>query len=150
MQIHELPDSLLGPLLAFEARTLKYPEWTHECHLRVAMAVHLLQGPPGVQAMKLGIQRLNAHFGVEQTPEGGYHETLTCIWYQLVGEQVDRQGLRQDPGCPQRLQRALQILADKKLPLKHYRAETLRSWEARTGWVEPDFAGLRGGNPLHG
>lgn len=131
-----LPDDLLGPLLAFQARELTYPDWTHECHLRVALAVYLLLGEPGCHVMGTGIQRLNAHFGIEQTPTGGYHETLTRCWYRLVGEQARALELLDHP---ERLRQALDYLADKELPLRYYRRETLRSWEARSGFIPPDL-----------
>ena len=131
----ELPDALLQPLLAFQARTLSPEQWTHEAHLTVAAALFALLGPWGIQAMTGGIQRLNAVHQVPQTPERGYHETLTRLWYQLVALEVERLAL---PDHPERLGQLLEALSDRQLPLRYYRRETLKSWEARTQWVPPD------------
>ena len=132
-----LAETLLVPLLAFQARTITAEEWTHDAHLTVAAALYGLMGSHGVQAMTGGIQRLNSTHGVPQTPERGYHDTLTRLWYRLVGEQVERLSLVTHP---ERLPELLRQLSDRKLPLQYYRRETLNSWEARIGWVPPDLA----------
>lgn len=134
-----LPEPLLQPLLAFQARTLSPEQWTHEAHLTVAAALYALLGPWGTQAMTGGIQRLNAGHGVPQTPDRGYHETLTRLWYQLVGLEVERLDL---PQYPERLGQLLEALSDRQLPLRYYRRETLKTWEARTQWVPPDLQTL--------
>lgn len=126
----EIPDDLLGPLLAFEALQLTRPQWTHECHLRVALALYRLCGSTGLGLMRQGIQRLNSHLGIPQTPDGGYHETLTRFWYQEVGKSWER---------TQDQEKTLTILQDSALPLRAYRRETLFSWPARTQWIEPDL-----------
>lgn len=107
---------------AFEACTLPFSEWTHEAHLRVAR--WYLGHHPREEATRLireGIQRYNASQGVEQTETGGYHETITLAYIALIAQappDVD--------------------LGDKEILLQFYQRETLMSWAARTGWVEPD------------
>lgn len=126
----DIPDDLLEPLLAFEALELTRPQWTHECHLRVALALYRLCGRSGLCLMRQGILRLNSHLGIPQSPEGGYHETLTRFWYEEVGRTWER---LQDP------QQLLSSLKDPGLPLRAYHKATLMSWQARTEWVEPDL-----------
>ncbi len=129
----ELPLDLAETLVAFQSRTLPKEMWTHNCHLRVAAAIYLLLGEAGGHAMSVGIQRLNKAHGVATTPSGGYHETLTRLWFHLVASAVESIGL----------QKMLERLGDKKLPLRFYSRERIMSWEARVGWLEPDL------QPLH-
>jgi len=137
-----LPDSLLQPLLRFQARTLSKEEWTHECHLRVAAATYLLLGEPGMHVMSAGIQRLNEIHEVPLTPTGGYHETLTRVWFALVRQAAEVTGLCAEPERADFLEATLMHLQDKKLPLKHYSRDRIMSWEARIGWLEPDLLAL--------
>ncbi len=62
----------------FHNHTLPEPQWTHAAHLRIAWfhlvryeleEVHL--------RMRAGIVLLNAVHGLVETPQRGYHETLT-------------------------------------------------------------------------
>ncbi len=135
----ELPAGLSETLVAFQSRKLAKEDWTHDCHLRVAAAVYLLLGQPGMHVMSVGIQRLNEAHGVPLTPTGGYHETLTRLWFQLVGLAVENSRLAHEPGCPERMRHMLQKLQDKTLPLRFYSRDRIMSWEARTGWLEPDL-----------
>lgn len=137
-----LPHDLNDTLLAFQSRRLTKSDWTHRCHLRVAAAVHLLLDEQGMHVMSTGIQRLNQAHKVPLTPTGGYHETLTRLWYRLVGLTVERTGLRKQPAESERWARFYECLDDKQLPLRFYSRERLLSWEARTGWLEPDLGSI--------
>ena len=134
-----LSTDLADTLVAFQSRRLAKEDWTHRCHLRVAAGVYLLLGQPGMHVMSTGIQRLNEAHGVPLTPTGGYHETLTRLWFQLVALAVESSELRRQPACPERMGRMLARLEDKKLPLRFYSRDRLMSWEARIGWLEPDL-----------
>ncbi|MBS2035354.1 hypothetical protein JST97_10220 [bacterium] len=135
-----LPPSETERLVAFQSRTLAKPDWTHECHLRVAMAVFLLLDEAGGHAMSVGIQRLNEVHQVPLTPTGGYHETLTRVWFGLVARAVKAVGLDRDSENLSLWDQALAPLQDKQLPLRYYSRERLMSWEARIGWLLPDLA----------
>ncbi len=139
----ELAPGLADTLVAFQSRRLPKEDWTHACHLRVAAGIYLLLGEPGRQVMATGIQRLNEAHGVPLTPTGGYHETLTWLWFHLVGRAVDSTGLAQEPASAERMEKMLQSLEDKKLPLRYYTRERIMSWEARIGWLEPDLQPLK-------
>lgn len=139
----ELPVDLAETLVAFQSKKLPKESWTHRCHLRVAAAIYLLLGEPGRHAMAVGIQRLNEAHGVPLTPTGGYHETMTRLWFQLVARAVASTGLDQQPQSCERMERMLETLDDKRLPLRFYSRERILSWEARIGWLEPDL------QPLH-
>lgn len=138
-----LPGDLGETLVAFQSRQLPKELWTHACHLRVAAAIYLLLGDAGVHVMAVGIQRLNQAHDVPPTPTGGYHETLTRLWFQLVAKAVVSTGLDRQPLAPERMRRMLELLDDKELPIRFYSRERLLSREARSGWLEPDL------QPLH-
>lgn len=137
-----LPPAEMARLVAFQSGTLAKSDWTHECHLRVAIAVFLLLEESGCYAMSAGIQRLNQAHGVPLTPTGGYHETLTRVWFSLVARAVIKVGLNLDSDNLELWLRAVEPLQDKQLPLRFYSKERIMSWEARIGWLEPDLGEL--------
>ena len=125
---------------AWSERTLPFGEWTHRAHLDVALW-HALNFPPeeALERMRQGIQAYNLSQGVEQTPTGGYHETLTCLYMALVQDFVRRNG----PASPEELALKLwEQCSDRRIPLRFYSRERLMSWEARTTYLAPDLAEL--------
>jgi hypothetical protein len=121
----------------FHDRTLSHAEWTHAAHLRVAW-LHLARYEldEAHLRMRIGIVRLNTAHGLVETPERGYHETLTRVWLVLV-RAARRGSLAQDsvaflrePGL------------DRTAPLTFYSRERLFSIEARAVFVPPDLAEL--------
>lgn len=126
---------------AFESCKLPREEWTHAAHLTVALwylihhdwldAVHL---------MREGIKRYNEASGVVTTRERGYHETLTLFWLHTVRTFLDDHHTKDRALLS--LANELIASADKNLPLEYYSRDRLMSWEARTGWVEPDLKQL--------
>jgi len=112
----------------FEQCTLPQSEWHHRQHLLVAL--HYVRHEPAraEELMQAGIQRLNAAHGVPQTETGGYHDTLTIAW------------VRHLKGCLRAGLSTEEILAEdpRHVILRYYSRERIMSWEARTGWVEPD------------
>ena len=125
---------------AFTSSTLPASDWHHESHLRVAF-LHLARWglDEAHLRMRVGIVRLNAFHGLEETPERGYHETMTRTWLALVAHA--RSEGRVDGGSEAFLAAHPELL-DKKLPLQFYRRDTLMSLRARTIWVEPDLLPL--------
>src|SRR5215468_8269954 len=77
-------DDLWG---AFHDRTLTHGQWTHTAHLRIA-SLHLARYEldEAHLRMRVGIIRLNTAHGLVETPQRGYHETLTRVWLMLVRE----------------------------------------------------------------
>lgn len=123
---------------AFENHTLRYEEWTHAAHLTVA-AVYANDYDDCIDRIRQGIPSLNAHFGVPQTPEGGYHDTLTIAWMHLIRHHVRSMP---DASFAERIDSAVEKFLDKKAILDHYSRERIMSIEARYGWVEPDLSPL--------
>jgi hypothetical protein len=72
----------------------------------------------------------------EQTPQK-YNATMTRAWTQLVGHHVGADPKEDDFGG---FAATYPDLLDKRLLSRHYRAATLASPAARSGWVEPDLA----------
>jgi GNAT superfamily N-acetyltransferase len=122
---------------AFHDRSLPGAQWTHAAHLRVAwlhLARHELD--EAHLRMRVGIIRLNAAHGLVETPQRGYHETLTRVWLVLV-RAARRRALGGD---------STSVLSEPGLertaPLVFYRRDRLFSIEARTVFLPPDLAEL--------
>jgi hypothetical protein len=127
---------------AFQQRTLPAAQWTHRSHVRVA-ALHLgrWNADEAHLRMRVGIIRLNASHGLEETPDRGYHETLTRTWLALVAHaRADARYANTEA-----LLGAHPELLDKQLALRFYSREHLMSLRARTIFIEPDLAPLPGG-----
>jgi hypothetical protein len=122
---------------AFHDRTLPHAQWTHTAHLRIAQ-LHLARYPldEAHLRMRAGIIRLNAAHGLVETPQRGYHETLTRVWLHLVqgarrrAPGADTTALADDPSL------------DRAAPLRFYSRERLFSVEARARFVPPDLVEL--------
>ncbi len=87
--------------------------------------------------MRRGIRRYNAAHGVQTTPTGGYHETLTLFWLRAVRTFLEDG--RNEGRSLVSLANELVTTADSGLPLRHYTRARLFSTEARASWVEPDL-----------
>jgi len=134
-------EEVLALVRRFEDCTLPRAEWTHAAHLTVALW-HLLQydWPEATSRVRRGIRRYNAAHGIRETPEGGYHETLTLFWLCAVRSFLE--GGRNEARSLVSLANDLAAAYDKSLPLEFYTRARLFSREARTGWVEPDLKPL--------
>lgn len=125
-------------LAAFEAGTIPRAEWNHRAHLTMALWYILDHGPErGATRIREAILRYNQLQGIEQTAEGGYHETLTRFYIWLVQRFV----ITSDPARPRAelLNELCDRYGSKDYPLRYYSKERLASWEARTTWVPPDL-----------
>jgi hypothetical protein len=120
---------------AFTDRTLSDKEWNHRAHLRVAwMYLERYRSLDEAHLrMRVGIIRLNQVHGLEETPQRGYHETLTRVWLMLVLEHraIDR--------TTDSLSFIERHHLDKDTPLRLYSRERLMSLEARSVFVPPDL-----------
>lgn len=122
----------------FEARTLPRAEWTHHAHLVVALC-YLVRHEEAL-ATKLirdGIKRYNEACGVEMTKTSGYHETSTLFYIRAIGKFLSAANL--DCTLTALANSLISACGHKDLPLEYYSRERLMSWEARTGWLEPDM-----------
>lgn len=138
-----LSDAELDDLVRrFDELTLPKPEWTHAAHLAVGLWYVSRYGADDALArLRTGIARLNESHGVLNSPTGGYHETITRAYAQLLAAFAAH-----CDGVPlaQRVRRLLASpLAEKGVLLRFYSRARLDSVEARLDWVEPDLAPLR-------
>jgi hypothetical protein len=135
------PDEIRDLVAAFERCELPRAAWTHRAHLVTALWYLVHYGPDkGGERVRTGIKRFNAANGVAQTPDGGYHETITCFYLWVVSRH-----LRDAPPGTSFADLASTLVAswgNKNRPLEYYSRDRLFSWEARTGWVEPDLRAL--------
>lgn len=126
---------------AFERGAMAGTAWNHRAHLLAALWLLCRYGPDeGGDRVRVGIQRLNKANGIPQTPTGGYHETITRFYLAAIARH-----LRDAPKGASIADVATAVLAtwgDKNRPLEYYSRDRLFSWEARTGWVEPDLKAL--------
>ncbi len=122
---------------AFHNRTLSHAQWTHTAHLRIA-GLHLqrYELDEAHLRMRAGILRLNAAHCLIESPQRGYHETLTRVWLVLV-----RAARRRMQGADPTSLASLPGL-DRDAPLQFYSRERLFSLEARAMFVPPDLAEL--------
>jgi hypothetical protein len=125
----------------FNDRTLPRAEWTHVAHLTVALWYLLeFDWTEATERVRRGIKRYNAAHDIAATPTGGYHETLTLFWLNVVRAFLE--GGRNEARALVSLANELAATADRELPLRHYTRDRLFSPEARASWVEPDLKPL--------
>jgi hypothetical protein len=118
---------------AFHARTLTHAEWTHRAHLRIAW-MHIARYPldDAHILFRIALIRLNTVHEVPESPQRGYHETLTRVWLHLVA------ALRSDDATSEGFLDRHAMLLDREAPLRHYTRERLFSVHARSVFVAPD------------
>jgi hypothetical protein len=123
----------------FENCDVTEKEWTHAAHLTAAL-VYLLQHDlkTATDKMRSGIYKLNAAHGTPNTPERGYHETLTVFWMQTVSDYLKKTPLNKSD-VTRLTNDLIKTCADSGLPLKSYSRALLFSAEARARYVEPDL-----------
>jgi hypothetical protein len=125
----------------FESCRLPRSEWTHHAHLVVALWYLLRHDEAKATRLIRGsIRRYNEAGGIKQTPTGGYHETITLFYIRIIGKFLSTTS----PDCTLMMlvNSVISVCGDKNLPLEYYSRERLMSWEARTGWLEPDLKAL--------
>jgi hypothetical protein len=124
----------------FEQGLIPLDEFNHHAH--VSVAYELLSRFPidmAIERMRTAIHAYNAHHNVEQTQTSGYHESLTIAWMRIIHCVMAMQGPA--AGADAFLEQNPFLLCRTLLRL-YYSRERIMSWDARTGWVEPDLAPL--------
>lgn len=123
---------------SFQDCTLPRDRWTHAAHLTIA-GWYLLNCSLEDATTQIcnRIQRYNSAMGIQMTRDSGYHETLTLFWIHTVHQFLMEQN-QQEP-LLQSINNLIQVCNDPRLPLRYYSRDRLFSWEARTGWLEPDL-----------
>lgn len=128
---------ILAVVNGFRDRNLPKERWTHQAHLVTAVWFHVnYSALEAVCFLRTGIAAYNEATGGKNTPEGGYHETLTLFWCKTVNDFVsDNRGLSLVALCQKFL---ASEQATKEYPLRFYTRDVLFSLKARAMWVEPN------------
>jgi hypothetical protein len=127
-------------LRRFEDQSLPLDQWTHRAHLKVAyLYLRQFSFEKALSRMRGGIKAYNAAHGIVDSPTGGYHETMTQAWLQLIYV-----ALRQFDAaeCADAFLDAQTQLGEKRVLLWFYSRDRLMSPEARATFVAPDLAPL--------
>ena len=115
--------------------SLPKDEWTHEAHLRAAIALVRRVGEErALRLLGRLIPRLNRSHGTPNTDSSGYHATLTAYYTHAVTMGVAA-GLADEAILTH-------PTTSREAPLRHWRRETLFSVPARRRFVVPDLSPL--------
>jgi hypothetical protein len=131
---HEVSDSDMEFLMAFEAGAYAPADFNHRAHVRLAYIYLAMNDVErATTLMRAAIVNFLKHHGVTPTR---YHETLTQAWILAVFHFMHR--------TPSALSaedfvRQTPLLLDSRIMLTHYSAELLYSPRARSHFVQPDL-----------
>lgn len=125
----------------FINRTLPPAQWTHEAHLIIGLWFNYNHSAlEAICFLRSGIISYNISSGGSNTPEKGYHETLTLFWSRILNDFVkNNSGLRLVELCDKFLKSEWSA---KELPLQYYSHDVLFSLQARATWVPPNRRNL--------
>ena len=123
----------------FEACAIPAKEWTHAAHLTVGLwHVHRYGAADALVRLRNGIRRLNESHGGVNSATGGYHETITAVYVQLLAQYLE--SIYTDmPLSMRALHLLASPLAAKDALLAFYSRDRLMSSIARAGWIDPDL-----------
>ncbi len=128
-------------IAGFENCSLPRSEWNHQAHLTIALwYLNLFDEQEAINRVRQGILRYNQAIGIKTTKDGGYHETLTLFWVRMVSHYLSVN--EEKISIPETVIAIHDTYKDKYLPFQYYSRDLLMSWEARSGWVEPDLKPL--------
>jgi hypothetical protein len=131
---HEVSNSDMEFLMAFEAGAYAPADFNHRAHVRLAY-VYLATNDMerATTLMRAAIVNFLRHHGI--TPHK-YHQTLTQAWILAVFHFMHRtpSALSADDFI-----RQTPLLLDSRIMLTHYSAERLFSPQARVAFVQPDL-----------
>jgi hypothetical protein len=123
----------------WEARTLPKSAWTHAAHVAVC-AFYTAEFSPAeaLCRMREGIPLYNLAVGGQNTEDGGYHETLTCLWAKIVADFIAAKQFRTPFEAVQAT--VHRYGEDRKLHESFYSYNVVANRLARRQWVPPDVA----------
>ena len=128
-------------IAGFLACSLARAEWTHHAHLRVGLwHVKQFGADEALIRLRAGICRLNESFGNANTDSGGYHETITRFYVQVLVRFLETSAA--EVALPDLAEAFIACHPHSSLPLEFFSRELLFSVRARREWVEPDLKPL--------
>ena len=84
-------------LAEFEAAAIPSERWSHRAHIRMAfLYLRDHSFPDALARIRAGILALNQANGVQDTPESGYHETVTVAWARIIASTILAHGPTED------------------------------------------------------
>ncbi len=127
-------------LQQFEMCTFPLDQWHHRAHVKVAY-LYAARFGLDVAAKKLrdGIRAYNAANQIQDTPTGGYHETMTQAWLRIIHTTIQEYGPL--PTADEFFDFHPQLSQKKNLRL-FYSVEVFMSPRAKREFVEPDLTHL--------
>ena len=138
---HLTEKGILYLVESFKTRVLPAAEWTHEAHLVTGLWFNYTYSElEAVCFLRSGIISYNISIGGDNTPEKGYHETLTLFWCKVLNSFVrNNRGIALTELCKKFLESEW---SSKEVPFQYYSRERLFSLQARASWVAPDLKDL--------
>ena len=132
---------ILALVEGFRNRTLPASQWTHEAHLVTGLWFnHTYSCLEAICYLRCGIIAYNISTGGENTPERGYHETLTIFWSRILRQFITtNKSLSLVDLCNRLLNSEW---SSKELPLQFYTRDELFSTKARAIWIKPTLKNL--------
>ncbi|GEM_PF-331407 len=139
------PEPALSPVeklvRGFERQAIPEAGWTHEAHLKVALWYLFHEGEnEALCRMRNGIIAFNLYLGQQNTPESGYHETLTVFWITVLKQFLEAHPqLNFEEALSEFLRSPHSASA---YPKTFFSESLLQSVRARSRWVAPDLQPL--------
>lgn len=123
---------------SFKNGTLPAALWTHQAHLVTGLWFHYhYTADEAICYLRSGIISYNISSGGENTPQKGYHETITIFWCKILRHfLITNPTLSLVDACNRFLESEW---SSKDLPMQYYTRDVLFSTGARAMWVKPDI-----------
>jgi hypothetical protein len=123
----------------FLDRSLPAGEWTHQAHLLVGLMLgRRLPQDQLLPTLRRTIGAYNVATGGQNTDEAGYHETITAFYAAALG--AFARATQDRPAARAAELLLASPLADRKIVLRAYTDQTLKSKAARQVYAAPDHA----------
>ena len=131
-------ESLQELVQGFKNGTWPGSNWKHAHHLMLA-ACYILDHEDALQRLRANIPLYNLSQGGQNTPDSGYHETLTVFWYEIVRDFI--QALPAGLPRVEIVRRVVDEFAPQRdLFRRYYDFDVVTSREARAVWIPPSRA----------
>lgn len=124
----------------FESTSFPIEDWHHRVHVKVAyLYLRRHNFEEALEKLRSGIRAYNAAKGIKDSPAGGYHETMTRFWLELIRFTVSTRGpaATADDFADQNPQ-----LLEQKVVRFFYSRDRFVSETARHTYLNPDLTDL--------
>ena len=122
----------------FESGTWPAAEFGHAAHVTVA-AWYILNTEDALDQLRARIPVYNVRQGNANTPDSGYHETLTVFWFHVISDFLA--DLPAGTGKTEAIQAAVEHFGStRSLFRAYYDFDIVKSQTARAEWIPPSAA----------